>query len=255
MGHARADRIILGDLRSRIAQVERAGRPRRTALPFGLAALDEHLPDGGLALGALHEVADGGADAEHGAAAALFVAGALARTRGTVLWCLRGRDLFAPALAGVGLPPRRVVYAEAGNDSTVLTCMEEGLRLGGGALAGVVGEVGRLPMIASKRLQLAAESSGLMAIALRRWRGPPVDEPTASLTRWQVTALPSAPLPPGVPGVGRARWRLELTRCRGGHAPATFDVEACDAQGRLGVPADLADRPAASPPEHRRAAG
>ncbi len=29
-------------------------------LPFGIKAIDEHLPEGGLALGALHEVADGG---------------------------------------------------------------------------------------------------------------------------------------------------------------------------------------------------
>ncbi len=28
----------------------------RKALPFGLAALDSHLPDGGLGCGALHEV-------------------------------------------------------------------------------------------------------------------------------------------------------------------------------------------------------
>ena len=29
---------------------------RRTPLPFGLAAIDSHLPDGGLACGALHEI-------------------------------------------------------------------------------------------------------------------------------------------------------------------------------------------------------
>jgi len=57
------------------------------------------------------------------------------------------------------------------------------------------------------------------------------------VTRWRVSALPSAPLP--VPGIGRARWRLELVRCRGGES-ACFEVEACDAQGRLALPSDLA---------------
>jgi protein ImuA len=64
--------------------------------------------------------------------------------------------------------------------------------------------------------------------------------PTAAVTRWRVSALPSAPLP--VAGVGRARWRLELIRCRGGEG-AQFDVEACDAQGLLGVPAGAVHAP------------
>jgi len=47
--------------------------------------------------------------------------------------------------------------------------MEEGLRHGG--LAAVVGEVACLSMTASRRLQLAAEDTGSIGIALRRWRG------------------------------------------------------------------------------------
>jgi hypothetical protein len=55
----------------------------------------------------------------------------------------------------------------------------------------------------------------------------------------RVTALPSTPLP--VPGVGRARWLVELIRCRAGE-PASFEVEACDAKGRLALPSELAHR-------------
>jgi hypothetical protein len=51
----------------------------------------------------------------------------------------------------------------------------------------------------------------------------------------------STPLP--VPGVGRARWLVELIRCRRGES-ATFKLEACDAKGRLALPAELAHRPA-----------
>ena len=46
------------------------------------AAIDSRLPGGGLALGALHEVAGGGNAAIDGAAAALFAAGIAARTKG-----------------------------------------------------------------------------------------------------------------------------------------------------------------------------
>jgi protein ImuA len=249
---------LLDGLRAAVARIERGGGVAARAgsvLPFGHAGIDAHLPRGGLALDALHEVAGSGPSVEHGAAA-LFVAGVLARLPGGVLWVLRHHDLFAPALTGVGLEPGRVLYAEAGRPASVLLAMEEGLRHPG--LAGVVGEVsGRLGLTASRRLQLAAEASGVIAFAIRRSRrhdDPALTEPSAAATRWRVGVLPSGPpLPhaPDVPGLGRARWRLDLVRCRGGESQS-WSVEACDAQGRLGVAAHLVDGQAA-PGERRRA--
>jgi hypothetical protein len=82
--------------------------------------------------------------------------------------------------------------------------------------------------------------SGAIGIAIRRWRrqteATDFGQPTAAVTRWRVSALPSTPLP--VPGVGRARWQLELIRCRAGES-ADFEVEACDAKGRLALPSGL----------------
>jgi protein ImuA len=229
-------------LRERIRCLEGGARHRRAVLPFGIKAIDERLPEGGLALGALHEVAGGGTGAVDGAAAALFAAGIAARTKGRVLWCVTRQDLFAPALAQAGLAPDRVIYVEAGDEKAVLACFEEGLRYR--RLGAVVAEVAHLSMTTSRRSQLAAEGSGVIGLALRRWRrqaeAADFGRPTAATTRWRVTALPSAPLP--VPGVGRARWRLELVRCRRGES-AEFEVEACDAQGRLALPAEMGHRP------------
>jgi protein ImuA len=59
------------ELRERVRRLEDAAGRRRLVLPFGIKAIDRHLPGGGLALGALHEVAGGGHDAIDGAAAAL----------------------------------------------------------------------------------------------------------------------------------------------------------------------------------------
>ena len=233
-------------LRERIARIERAHtRPSATpALPFGLAAIDDALPGGGLALAALHEAASSGPDTEHAAAATLFIAGILARLPGPVLWVQQQADLFAPGLAGVGLQPDRILFAEAGK--SVLAVMEEGLRHPG--LGAVVAELdGRLSLVASRRLQLAAEQAGTLAVLIRRSRGfddPALTQPSAAVTRWRIGALPSPPvLPhaPETPGLGPARWRLDLTRCRGGEA-ASWVVEACDATGRLGVVSDAADR-------------
>jgi protein ImuA len=245
---------IIEELRERIQRLESGPPRRRTTLPFGVKVIDRRLPGGGLALGALHEIAGGGNGVVDGAAAALFAAGIAARTRGKVRWCVTRQDLFAPAIAQAGLGPDRVIYVEAGDEKSLLSCFEEGLRHGG--LGAVVAEVSRPSMMASRRLHLAAESSGAIGIAVRRWRrqteAADFGQPTASVTRWRVTALPSTPLP--VSGVGRARWHLELIRCRAGES-ADFEVEACDAKGRLAIPPNLADGSGAKEFGRRRAAG
>jgi protein ImuA len=253
MSHTKAHEI--SGLRLRVARLSGAAAAGRTGptVGFGVPAIDHALPDIGLRR-ALHEVAGAAAEVEHGGAAALFVAGALARHAGPVLWVMEWPDLYAPALAAAGLSPQRVIYVEAGRH--VLAAMEEGLRAGG--LAGVVGEAnGRVTLTASRRLQLAAEAYGVPAFLLRRSRSfndPRLQEPSAAATRWRLASLPSPPPvvhAPDVPGLSRALWRLDLIRCRGGEA-ASWIVEACDAQGRLRLVSDLLHRPAA---EDRRSAG
>jgi protein ImuA len=231
---------VLAELRDRIAVLEGGARPR-AATPFGLAAIDLYLPGGGIAGGALHDIA-GSPDLCDDAAATGFLAGILARIEGPVFWCLRWRDLFAPALDLAGLHPDRVIHVEAGSDTNVLLAMEECLRQPG--LAGVVGEVAKISTTASKRLQLAAEGSGVAAFIFRRAAARDVvGEGSAALTRWRVLAAPSPKL--RIAGLGRPRWQLHLERVRGGE-PRSWIVEACDAQGRLALPAALVDRPAAA---------
>jgi protein ImuA len=237
----------LDALRERIRRVE--APVRHGVLPFGAAAIDAALPGGGLALGAVHEVRGAYGDEEDGAAAAGFIAGILARLgAGPVLWCLSRPDLYGPGLMAQGLDPGRLVLVAVRRDDEIQWAVEEGLRAGPAAgLAAVVGEVGRLPMVAGRRLQLAAERSGVTTLLLRRWRGGAEAaaeraRPSAALTRWRIAALPS-----GSPGTdaGRPRWRVELLRCRGGE-PGAWEVEVADATGHVSFPAGLADRPAAA---------
>ena len=131
-------REVIDDLRR---QIERLGGAHgaRKSLPFGVPALDRHLPGRGLTLGSLHEVIEDGSASEFAGTATFFAAGIAARLKGPVLWCLTRRDLFAPSLMQVGLHPDRVIYAETCRDADVLPLIEEGLHQKG--LGAVIGEV------------------------------------------------------------------------------------------------------------------
>jgi protein ImuA len=245
----------LAALRAEIAALAESARGgARACLPFGIAAIDRRLAGGGLAADALHEVAGAASGLADEAAATLLAASVAARRAGedgTVLWALSRRDLFAPGLALAGLAPERLLYAECRRDEEVLAVMEEGLRHGG--LAAVVGEVRRVTMTATRRLQLAAEEGGTMALMLKRWRKAeedPLGLPSAAVTRWRVAAAPSQRL--AIPGIARARWRLELARQRGGE-PFNLLVEAPDEKARLALPAGTEHRAPAAGAARRAA--
>jgi len=231
------DELKIKYLEQQIRAITGAGKAQ-VRLPFGVAAIDASLPAGGLALGALHEVQGAGAEGEGGAVAAAFLASILARLapERPVLWCLGEADLYVPGLALLGLAPHRLILASAANDPEILWAMEEGLRCR--ALAAVVGEVKALPALASRRLQLAAESTGVTGFVLPR-RGADTAASTA-VTRWRIAALAGS-VAAGEPGVGQALWRVDLLRCRGG-VPASWIVEEPNATGHVALSAALADR-------------
>ncbi len=237
---ARPDRLAA--LRAEVRALESFGAARGgEVLPFGVDAIDSRLFGGGLAVAALHEAAADRPSLADDAAATLFVAAIAARRPGTLLWALARRDLFAPGLALAGLAPDRILYAECGGNEDVLAVMEEGLRHGG--LAAVVGELSRVAMASTRRLRLAAEESGTMALMLKRWRRSgedPLGAPSAATTRWRIASAPSVELP--VTGIGRPRFHLTLARQRGGE-PRQWIMEGPDEQGRLALPAEPFHRP------------
>lgn len=260
---------LLQRLRSRIAAIERgnAGSPHTDDfLPFGVPDIDDHLPWGGLAAGAIHEILDGDPQTRdrngslNGAvtsfAAALAGRAQTARAR-PVVWIAPRSDaresLYGPGLAGFGLDPADLIAVRippgGAFAATALWAMEEALRAT--AVGIVCAEIETLDLTASRRLQLAAEAGGGLGLLLRR-DGRHTDEtalpPTASVSRWRIAALPGGPseyanLP------GPARWRAELLRVRG-ERPRTWQLEWRDdahdnrdtADGFAVVP-PLRDRP------------
>jgi protein ImuA len=222
--------------------------PRGPALAFGVGALDALLVDGGLDRHGLHEVAAASTALGDDAAATLFVAGLAARFAAlgdtTVLWALTRFDLYAPGLEQVGLGPDRIVYAQGSKDSEVLAMAEDGLR--DGSLACVIAEVKSADRTATRRLQLAASDGRTPMLLYRRHRSKgscPLANPSSAMTRWRIGCRPSERLP--MPGVGRGRWLVELTRQRGGN-PFSLELEACDETGSLALPAAVANRAVAA---------
>jgi len=230
-------RAVVEELRAKIGLVEGLAH-RREALPFGVGAVDRLLPGGGLARGALHEMVEAGPASEFASCTTSFAAGIAARLKGPVLWCRTRDDLNAPGLARCGLGPERVIHALAPGDREVLPLVEEGLKERG--LAAVVAEVTRMGLRESRRIQLAAEASGVATLVIRRWwtagQRAMSELPTAAVTRWRIGPAGSEALP--APGLGRARWKVELVRCKGG-CPGTWVLEACDDAGSMSMPAGL----------------
>lgn len=224
-------------------------------LPLGAPAIDRALAGGGLASDALHEIAAASADLACGASAVSFLAGLAGRFAAhrsyDVFWISTEDDLFAPGLAQHGLPPERVIHLRPRDEKDALACAEECLRHG--SVGAVMVETAKLEMTAARRLQLSAEAGGTPCLMLRKWRRNgdcPLAMPSPAVTRWRVSVRPSTILP--CAGIGRARWQLELTKQRGG-TPATWDVEAWNADAQLGS-AERSDRGRDLPVEQRSVA-
>jgi protein ImuA len=206
----------LAALRRAIAAIERKGASLEDAAaqPFGVPAIDEVL-GGGLALGALHEIA---AAAETDMAAATGFAIALAARRtGAVLWvaedmALRESGLpYGLGLDEIGLAPERLVTVAGPRVRDVLWAMEEALRCR--AVAAVIGEVREahgLDDVAARRLSLAANAGGGLALLLLARLSA---QASPAVTRWIVGAAPSAP---DRHGIGPPRIGVDLVRNRHG---------------------------------------
>jgi len=244
MPGARAAR--LSGLKAQIAALEAGTRTLNPVLPFGDARVDGCLAGGGLNLGRWHELGGEGAEVETAACVAAFTA-ALARplvTNGEIVWVLRRDDLFAPGLAGLGLPPGRLIQVCARDEAEVLAAIEDALGTVG--VAAVVGEVEAVSLTAGRRLQLACERHGATGLVIRRrpfgGAGKGSASGSASASRWKIAPAPSQ-APPDVPGLGPPRWKVELERSRGGR-PGGWLVElneAADDPHPFRVVRDLAD--------------
>ncbi len=186
----------LARLRGSIERIETqdSARPNRVAL--GHAPADTAL-QGGLALGAVHEVF---AEGRQGASATGFIAGLAGRvaSRRPLVWVrqdfsqIESGALSMSGLAELGLDPRYVVGVRAADVDAALRATADALACDavGMVVLEVWGEPRQLDLVASRKLTLAAQASGVTALVLRQAAAP---QPSTAETRWIVRAAHSPP--------------------------------------------------------------
>ncbi|HVX76738.1 MAG TPA: DNA repair protein [Bradyrhizobium sp.] len=243
---------MLATLRGRIERLEtHDGAHCLNRVALGHAGVDTML-QGGLARAAVHEVFAAG---HQSAAATGFISGLAGRVtaRRPLVWVrqdfteIESGALSMSGLAEFGLDPRCLVTVRA-------TDIEQALRTSADALAcdavGAVvlevwGESRQLDLVASRKLTLAAQASGVTCLVLRVAATP---SPSTAETRWVVRAAHSPPV--GIETAwGAPRFDVELVRNRHGLIGRWIMEWKCD-ECLFSEPATY-PQPVAAAPVHR----
>ena len=266
----------------RAASAVPTGWGRVDALLGVRGSVKESEPAPGLARGVLHEwcgAATGGPRARwtpplillaHLAGRALAAAEEPGKAGGAeqarlVLWIGRAvwpypLLLARPGAGGAGALVERSLCVDPPDAASRLWALALALR--SPSVAAVVGDARGLDLTATRRLQLAAEAGGALALLAR----PPQEERrlSAAATRWRVRLVPTCGSAPRFP-----RWSVELLRVKGIQelrgAPSSGRgrmggeelwggiMEYDRAQGLVVEPSELADRSGPAPAEARGA--
>jgi protein ImuA len=264
---------MLASLRGRIERIETAegaghvighgaGAPNRVAL--GHMEADAVLR-GGLARAAIHEVFSEG---RQSAAATGFIAGLAGRVsaRRPLVWVrqdfcdLEAGALSMQGLVELGLDPRYLVTVRASDVESALRTTADALACDalGAVVLEVWGQAKQFDLVASRKLTLAAQTSGATGLLLRIAAEP---LPSTAETRWIVRAAHSPP---------ETQWNVWGSPCfdaeliRNRHGPTGRWImewkcdeclfsEAADTQSLVATPADRSHQAFAS--TKRRLAG
>src|SRR5689334_3870712 len=219
---------------------------------LGHAAADSVL-HGGLAVAAVHEVF---AEGHQSASATGFIAGLAGRVspRRPLVWVrqdfseIESGALSMQGLCELGLDPRLLVTVRAPETDAALRTAADALACDalGAVVLEVWGPARQLDLVASRKLTLAAQSSGVTALLLRMAAEP---LPSTAETRWIVRAAHSPPgsMPWSV--WGAPVFDAELVRNRHGPVGRWIMEWKCD-ECQFSEPAAF-PQPVAATPAHR----
>jgi protein ImuA len=245
----------LATLRGRIERIEAPYDAHiLNRVPLGHAGADAMLR-GGLAISAVHEVF---AEGHQSAAATGFIAGLAGRVaaRRPLVWVrqdfseIESGALSMSGLAELGLDPRLLVTVRASDVDSALRTAADALACDalGAVVLEVWGDARQLDLVASRKLTLASQASGVTALLLRVAATP---IPSAAETRWIVRAAHSPPAAPSVPwqAWGAPIFDAQLVRNRHGPLGRWIMEWKCD-ECLFNEPSAY-PQPVAAAPAHR----
>jgi protein ImuA len=187
---------VLSQLREKVEALE--GAPRRFAHTISVCeAIDQALPGGGLPLGCVHEVKGSPANV-------IAFAGLLSSripSKGTVFYIEPARSLYPLGLLPYGVSQQQWIHVRARRQKDLVWTVLEALRCP--QVNAVLAVMQSADLTFSRRLQLAAESSGATGFLF--------GNAASAITRWRVSPARSSV------------WSVDLIYCRGGR-PGTWQV-------------------------------
>ena len=248
----------LASLRGSIERMEAPGDVHAlNKVALGHRAADAMLR-GGLPLAAVHEVF---AEGHQGAAATGFLAAIAGRisSRKPLVWVrqdfaeVESGALSPGGLCELGLDPRLLVTVRAADVEAALRTTADALACDalGAVVLEVFGPAKALDLVASRKLTLSAQSSGVTGLLLRTAAEP---SPSTAETRWIVRAARSPPETPWeTPAAAWSVWGApcfdaELVRNRHGPTGRWIMEWKCD-ECLFSEAAD--PQPVAATPAHR----
>jgi protein ImuA len=219
-------------------------------VPLGHAEADASL-QGGLALGAVHEVfAEAG---RQSAVATGFIAGLAGRVaaRRPVVWirqdftAVEAGTVSMSGLSELGLDPRCLVTVRAADVDHALRTTADALVCDavGAVVLEVWGEAKQIDLVASRKLTLAAQASGATGLMLRLAAEP---RPSTAESRWIVRAAHSPPGSHPSSAWGAPLFEAQLVRNRHGPTGRWIMEWKCD-ERLFGQPATYSQPVAAAP--------
>ncbi|HKD07317.1 MAG TPA: hypothetical protein VKB79_15550 [Bryobacteraceae bacterium] len=191
-------------LRQRIASLEDVPRRFSQTIPI-TEPINHWLPFGGLPVHCIHEVK--GSSLAPAVVFAAILSARIAGDRGNILFIAPDRSLYLPGLLPYGVRHDQILHVIAKRPLDRLWAVMETLRCS--EVSSVIAFVDDLDLTESRRLQLAAESSGATGFLVG---GAAAGCIAAPVTRWKISSVR------GEPGhrLHEPVWETDLLYSRGG---------------------------------------
>jgi protein ImuA len=201
------------DLRQRISCLEDTQRRFLRTIPIA-DPVDDSLPHRGLSAGCIHEIK--GTSLANAIAFSAVLSARLAGDQGNILYIAPDRSLHPLGLLPYGLKLDRVLYISTRRSQDLTWAVMEALRCS--QVSAVIAPLGGLDLTESRRLQLAAETSGATGFLLGHAASAPIASP---ITRWKIS---SAVIGKSGQRFDEPVWTLDLLYSRGGR-PGSWTLE------------------------------